>query len=252
MGLARHSYHSGSGKAPGQYQLAAQGGHTQRPCTPGSCLCRSPPGQSGIPKLMLRTPEPLGSRSEAASSLLGRPVLFPPPRLPLLLQAPHSIYSWTPSSHLPSFPWLLLAPPRGTYSCKKCIRPHCQSHTGLLHRLLELGSCQGPESAPQLPVTDKAPGHSIQGLAQGYSAGGPQSWDANPGLSRTLNNSDDAQMSMRGCLSGQEGRVRTSGHCLAPGSVSLPRQSGTRGKGTRELSAGTSDSLSAMFAHHQL
>lgn len=48
----------------------------------GKLTGRSLPGQLGIPKLVLRTPEPLGSSSGAASSLLGRSVLFSFPQVP--------------------------------------------------------------------------------------------------------------------------------------------------------------------------
>lgn len=86
-------------------------------CVQGLCplragLCSSPPGQFGIPKLALRTPEPSGSSSRAASSLQSRPArlshtslpsspctrarehLFRPPAAPPILPLAAARLSW--------------------------------------------------------------------------------------------------------------------------------------------------------------
>ena len=131
MSLARHLNPSGSGRATGWYQLAAQGGQTQRLCPLRDGLCRSLPGQSEIPKLVLRTPEPFGSSLGAAPSLLGRFVLLlstslpssPPPCPPLHLPALLSFHKHrrAPIPGPPQSPPLLplAASPSGTYSHEK-------------------------------------------------------------------------------------------------------------------------------------
>lgn len=67
----------------------------------------------------------------------------------------------------------------------------------------------------------------------------------------TLDNADDAQMSMKGL--NLWARLKSKDLRPLPGSWQhVPSQSGTRGKGTLELSASTSNFLLAMFAHRQL
>lgn len=148
--LARCSNYSGSGKALRVTSWRHRTG-AYRGSVHSDWLCRSLPGQFGIPKLMLRTLEPFGSSSGTASSL--------PSRLALLslsfLHTPERIYSWPPWSS-PILPlaaaylsrWRIL--PREVPS-----GPTAFPAPWHFHRLMELGSWKGPQRSCPTPSFDR-------------------------------------------------------------------------------------------------
>lgn len=146
---------------------------------------------------------------------------------------------------------LLLDSPRGTYSREKFTRAQCQSHPWDFHRPWNWEAEKAPRELSNSLQQRGQPGPAAMGLAQGHSAGWQQSWDMNSRLLRTLDNSDDAQMSMKGL--NLWARLKSKDLRPLPGSwLHVPSQSGTHRKGTLALSASTPNFLLAMFAHHQL
>lgn len=155
MSLARRSNHSGSGKAAGRYQLAAWDRRIQSLCPPGDWLYRSLPGPFGIPKLVCRSPEPLAQVQGLLLPCRAN-LLFPSPSpyLPLLPQAPDSIYSWMLAVTSPPSlsaaclsQWLIL--PRVPSG------PTANPTPQVLHTLVELGSWKGPERIHPTPSFDR-------------------------------------------------------------------------------------------------
>lgn len=193
---------------------------------------------------MLRTPEPLGSSSGAVSFLLGTPVLFSFPQVP---RAPIS----GPCSHSPSSSCCCLILPEAHTPEKSSPGPSA-NHTPGIFTDHGIGRLRRPRESSPTPFNKRGqPGPAAMGLAQGNSAGWQQSWDMNSRLLRTLDNSDDAQMSMKGL--NLWARLKSKDLRPLPGSwLHVPFQSGTRRKGTLALSASTPNFLLAMFAHHQL
>lgn len=174
--LARRSNYSGSGKAlSGTSWLHRTG--TYRGSVHSDWLCRSLPGQFGIPTLMLRILEPFGSSSGTASSL--------PSRLALLFHAsPFLSYTHLresipgPCGHLSSFPLPLLTCPSGTFSLEKFHQaPLPFLSPGIFTDSWSWEAGKALRDPVQLPpLTDEGYlGPRVTWLAQGHSASWQQS-----------------------------------------------------------------------------
>lgn len=169
---------------------------------------------------MRRTPEPL-------AQVWG--LLLPCWANPLFSsRSPDSIYSWIPTvtaSPPPLSPCCCLPLPMA-HTPVSSIRPQCQSHT--LGFLQTRGIGKALRESIQLPpLTDEATwAPAAMWLAQGHSASWQESWDTNPRLLTTLNNSDDAQMSTKGLQFWA--RIESEDLRPLPGSWQhVPSQSGT-------------------------